>query len=885
MMRAAQNPLLNLLRISNMRISSLIVAVLFAAVTFTLWALTNRPTQVVAWPEQINGFAFAPFRAGQDAIINVMPTPEQIREDIELLAGTTEAIRTYSSLRSLGDIPGIAEEYGLDVVLGVWLGLDEQINTDEISAAIELANKHSNITSIMVGNETVLRGEFEAAELAVYIDRVRQSVTQPVSTSEPWHVWIKYPELASYVDFITVHMLPYWEGIHVDAAIDYVVERVNDVQSAFPEKEILIGEVGWPSSGRTREAAVASTSNEALFLRRFLHRADQENYSYFLMEAFDQPWKAQNEGGVGAYWGVYDVERRPKFSFAEPIVELPNWQVLAAISILTSIIMLGVFAVNSETLRAKGWGLMALVSFGTATVMVWIIYDYSQQYLTVTSIIVGFLLIVGMLGVITVLLTEAHEWAEAHWYTVRKRKIEPAKINPLAAPKVSIHVPAYNEPADMMIETLNCLARLDYPDFEVLVIDNNTKDEAVWRPVEAHCLKLGERFRFFHVSPLKGFKAGALNFALARTDTAAEIVAVIDSDYQVESSWLSELTGAFTNPKLAIIQSPQDYRDNDENAFKSMCFSEYRGFFEIGMVTRNERNAIIQHGTMTMVRRQVLDDIGGWGEWCITEDADLGLRIFEQGYEAMYLPYSYGRGLMPDTFIDYKKQRFRWAYGAMQILKRHSAELFGTKTTKLTSGQRYHFLAGWLPWVADGFNLIFNLAAIAWSVAMIVAPNQIDPPLMMFSVLPLSLFVFKLSKMIYLYRSRVKANLRQTMAAAVAGLSLSHTVGLATLKGLLTSDQPFVRTPKCAQPSAVIQALVDVREELLMLVSLALVVLTLSFTPREFGSPDLSVWNIVLTIQAIPYAAAVFVSFVSTFRWRAQLLGKSMKRRVYVPRV
>ena len=313
-----------------------------------------------------------------------------------------------------------------------------------------------------------------------------------------------------------------------------------------------------------------------------------------------------------------------------------------------------------------------------------------------------------MLGVITILLTEAHEWAEAHWYTVRKRKIEPGNFSPLVAPKVSIHVPAYNEPADMMIETLNALARLDYPDFEVLIIDNNTKSESVWRPVEAHCLKLGSRFKFFHVAPLKGFKAGALNFALARTDKDAEIVAVIDSDYQVDPNWLKELTGAFVNPKLAIVQSPQDYRDNDENAFKSMCFSEYRGFFEIGMVTRNERNAIIQHGTMTMVRRQVLDDIGGWGEWCITEDADLGLRIFEQGYEAMYLPYSYGRGLMPDTFIDYKKQRFRWAYGAMQILKRHSAELFGVKSSGLTSGQRYHFLAGWLPWVADGFNLIFN---------------------------------------------------------------------------------------------------------------------------------------------------------------------------------
>lgn len=864
-----------------MRISSLLVALLFAAVTFSLWALINRPTEVVPWPEEISGFAFAPFRANQNGILNIMPSTEEIREDVELLAGKTQSLRTYSSLRSLAEIPAIADQHDIDITLGIWLGTSDENDQQEIEAGIALANTYDNITQVMVGNETTLRGEFTVAEMAAMLERVKSQVTQPVSTAEPWHVWLSHPELAEHVDFLTVHMLPYWEGIDVDLAEEYIVDKMKQLEEAFPDKPILIGEVGWPSDGRTREAAVASEANEALFLRRFLHRAAQENYEYFLMEAFDQPWKAQNEGGVGAYWGVYDVERNPKFSFAEPIVRIPDWRVLAMISILSSVIMLGFFFVNSQTLRTKGHGLMALVTSGAATVLVWIIYDYSQQYLTVTSFIVGVLLVIGMLGVITILLTEAHEWAEAHWYTTRCRQIKPTQLNLSRVPKVSIHVPAYNEPADMMIETLDALARLDYPDFEVLVIDNNTRDEAVWRPVEAHCAKLGERFRFFHVAPLAGFKAGALNFALERTHKDVEVIAAIDSDYQVEPNWLRDLVGAFENPKIAIVQSPQDYRDHDDNAFKSMCFAEYRGFFEIGMITRNERNAIIQHGTMTLVRRAVLDELGGWGEWCITEDAELGLRIFEAGYEAMYLSYSYGRGLMPDTFIDYKKQRFRWAYGAMQILRRHTAELFSTKKSGLTMGQRYHFLAGWLPWVADGFNLIFNMAAIAWSIAMIVSPTQIDAPLVMFSVLPLSLFVFKLSKMVYLYRSRVKANLRQTFAAAVAGLALSHTVGLATLKGLFTDDMPFVRTPKCARPSAVLQALTAVREELLMLVCLCLAVFALSLVPREYGSPDLRVWSIVLTIQAIPYGAAVLVSFVSSFRWPARLLGGGIKRNFF----
>src|SRR5690606_30238681 len=276
--------------------------------------------------------------------------------------------------------------------------------------------------------------------------QVRSQVAQPVSTAEPWHVWLRYPQLADNVDFLTVHMLPYWEGIHVDASVDYIVDKMEQLERRFPDKPILIGEVGWPSDGRTRESAVASTANEALFLRRFMERAQIENYDYFLMEAFDQPWKAESEGGVGAYWGVYDVQRRPKFAFDEPIVRVPAWHMLAVISIMSSIIMLGLFLSNSQTLRTKGHGLMALVASGTATVLVWIIYDYSQQYLTITSAIVGVLLVIGMLGVITVLLTEAHEWAEAHWYTVRRREMKPIPLASERAPKVSIHVPAYNEP-------------------------------------------------------------------------------------------------------------------------------------------------------------------------------------------------------------------------------------------------------------------------------------------------------------------------------------------------------------------------------------------------------------------------------------------------------
>jgi hypothetical protein len=232
----------------------------------------------------------------------------------------------------------------------------------------------------MVGNEVLLRGDLTRADLFAHLDHVRGATRQPVSTAEPWHVWMLYPELAEHVDYIAVHMLPYWEGIEVEAAVEHVVEKMALLERTFPGKEIVIGEVGWPSAGRTRESAVASTSNQALFLRRFLDRAQQEGYVYYVMEAFDQPWKERSEGKVGAYWGVYDADRQQKFAFTKPIVRIPHWHVLAAASVITAAVLLWLFYFHSRTLRNRGRSFLAMVVYSTATLVVWILYDFSQQY-------------------------------------------------------------------------------------------------------------------------------------------------------------------------------------------------------------------------------------------------------------------------------------------------------------------------------------------------------------------------------------------------------------------------------------------------------------------------------------------------------------------------
>ncbi|ANI16853.1 beta-(1-3)-glucosyl transferase [Pseudomonas citronellolis] len=844
---------------------NLVVLVALAALLTGVWALYNRPVSAPDWPESISGFSFSPFRLDQSPQSGRFPSDEQIRSDLELVSRMTENIRTYSTKGSLSDIPFLAEEYGMRVSLGIWISADEAENEAEITRGIEIANRSRSVVRVIVGNEALFRREVTKDQLIGYLDRVRAAVKVPVTTAEQWHIYEKYPELAKHVDLIAAHVLPYWEFVPMQDSVQFVLDRARDLRLKFPKKPLLLAEVGWPSNGRMRGGATATQADQAIYLRELTNALNKKGYNYFVVEAFDQPWKYTDEGSVGAYWGVFNAARQPKFNFQGPVVAIPKWRVLAIASVVLALLTFTLLLIDSSALRQRGRTFLAVVSFVCASILVWIGYDYSQQYSTWFSITVGVLLGIGALGVVIVLFTEAHELAEAVWTRKRRRLFLPVTDADAYRPKVSIHVPCYNEPPEMLKETLNALARLDYPDFEVLVIDNNTKDPAVWEPVQAHCELLGPRFRFFHVAPLAGFKGGALNYALQFVAPDAEVIAVIDSDYCVEPDWLKHMVPHFADAQIAVVQSPQDYRDQHESAFKRLCYAEYKGFFHIGMVTRNDRDAIIEHGTMTMVRRQVLDELK-WAEWCITEDAELGLRVFERGLSAAYFERSYGKGLMPDTFIDFKKQRFRWAYGAIQIMKRHTDALLrgrGPDGSKLTGGQRYHFVAGWLPWIADGMNIFFTLGALLWSAAMIIVPKRVDPPLLIFAILPLTLFAFKVGKILFLYRRTVGVNLRDALFAALAGLSLSHTIAKAVLYGFVTRSIPFFRTPKMRSSHGLLVALAEAREEVFIMFLLwgaALGIVLVQGVP----SPDLMFWVVMLLVQSLPYLAALIMALLSS---------------------
>ncbi len=831
---------------------------------FGLWAGFNRPvTDIAPYHGEIGGLAFSPFHAGENPQTNRYPSAAEIKSDLTLAAAHTHNIRTYTVQGILGQIPALAEGMNLNVTLGAWLDRHPQANAAELAKVVRVANANPDVKQIMVGNETILRRDLPVPELMADIEQVKSQTHVPVSTAEPWHVWLKHPELANSVDFITVHLLPYWEGVPERIAVQDAMHRLAEVHDRFPNKRIVIGEIGWPSDGIDIGAARASTVNQARFMRDFFNLAAKDHLQYFVMEAFDQPWKTSFEGRAAGYWGMFTLDRQAKWSLTGPVENNPQWIFYALGAALLSLAATMALLSRRPDIRFSGKVIFAALVEGFTATLAMLFMTMSETYLSLSAAAVWGALAAGQGLLLFLLIADSFDLVETIYGRVAKRHFEPIPA-PAGArlPKVSIHLPICNEPPHMVCQTLDALAALDYDRFEVLVVDNNTKDPKVWEPVAEHCARLGPKFRFFTLGKYKGFKAGALNFALRETAPDAEVIGVIDSDYIVEPDWLRSMAPAFDNPKVGFTQSPQDYRDNDGSLFKRMMFWEYAGFFHAGMVARNERNAIIQHGTMTLVRKAALINENGWAEWCITEDSQLGLRLFRAGYEAIYSKKSFGKGVMPDDYNAFRKQRYRWAYGAMRIVRANWRALFSPFNHELTLGQRWHFVTGWVPWFGDALGLVFLGLGLAWSAGLILDPVRFEFPIALFMLPSIGLFFFKIVQILALYKNRVPCGFADRVGAAVAGLALSHSIGKAVWKGLFSNSLPFLRTPKMKNAPALVQGLVMSREELVLLVLTWGALLGVGFG-HHWATLETRLWCAVLFTQSLPYLASVSVAILA----------------------
>src|SRR5262252_4221290 len=355
-----------------------------------------------------------------------------------------------------------------------------------------------------------------------------------------------------------------------------------------------------------------------------------------------------------------------------------------------------------------------------------------------------------------------------------RRRITPQTRLPAAdrdLPMVSLHVPAHNEPPDMVKDTLRSLLRLDYPRYEIVVIDDNTDDEQLLRPVEEWCGR--HRVKFAHLENWPGYKPGALNYALRRmTSERAELIGVVDSDYQLEPG------------------------------FRRLYYS-YKYFLAVSQPSRNEHDGAIFAGTMGLIRRVALDELGGWDEWCITEDAEMSLRLLRAGWSGLHVDESGGRGIMPLTFEALKGQRYRWCFGGIQILRMHWRSLLpgrASKGNRLGGVQRWAYLAGAIQWYGDLLGLVFLLFLLAGAANLASGGGELFRKLTPFLVGTVPVLVgLGLVRAVALLRRGTGASWRDAIGAFFIWQSTSLVVARASVLALFARRAAFLRTPKTSE--------------------------------------------------------------------------------------
>jgi len=309
---------------------------------FAFWYTAGQSRQFAEPPlkegQRLQSVSYTPFEKDQspfDFDKGLTITDKRLDQDLALLSRNFSCIRTYSTT-GLDSLPRYAEKYGMQILLGAWVSNDPVLTGQDLDHLIELAKKHpASIRAVVVGNETLLRREITGAQLATYIRKVKAALPGvPVTYADVWEFWLRHPEVAEVVDFVTIHILPYWEDepVSIDAAMAHVKKIREEVAGKIPGKEIIIGETGWPSRGRMRERALPSPENQARFFRGFIELAEREHWQYNLIEAFDQPWKRIKEGAVGGYWGLYSSERQDKHVLTGEVSNFPGWQRLFAFS-------------------------------------------------------------------------------------------------------------------------------------------------------------------------------------------------------------------------------------------------------------------------------------------------------------------------------------------------------------------------------------------------------------------------------------------------------------------------------------------------------------------------------------------------------------------------
>jgi cellulose synthase/poly-beta-1,6-N-acetylglucosamine synthase-like glycosyltransferase len=464
----------------------------------------------------------------------------------------------------------------------------------------------------------------------------------------------------------------------------------------------------------------------------------------------------------------------------------------------------------------------------------------------------------------------------------RTRRSRPLpEADPNYQPFVSLHIPAYNEPPELLIETIKAVEQIDYPNFEIVVMDNNTQDPAIWGPVEEYC-RGRERVRFVHVAPWPGYKAGACNLALRQyTDPRAEIIGMVDADDIVKPYYLRETASYFSDPNIGFVQTFEGNRDYEGSAYYTACVDSYQGFYLAVMSSRNERDTVPFVGTMGLFRRSALEGVGGWNEWCISEDTEASLRVLKAGWSGLYIPRCFGRGIVPPTFAGLNTQRHRWCFGAMQILRLHWRSLLPwdrSPDNHLSAAQRRDYLMASLGWFRDLMMLGFALLLLVVTGLLVTNADFALMPLRgNMSLLPMSLIIVATICMTWTLRHWTTMSWRRAFKGLLISLSASWITALACVQGLTHREGVFLRTSKTGSTHRPLRTALRL-SRIETLLSVALYISAALLIAR--GNPPILLVLIIL-VQGTVYACAPAAALWNVF---ARRVPAAEYRRRYAER-
>lgn len=684
---------------------------------------------------------------------------EELMEVLVKIKKVSNCVRIYSVTRGIEKVPELAKRMEMQVIAGAWLVKSEpKINEEEIKNLIEIGREYDNIKYLVVGNETALLNNLSEEELIRSINRVRAGLYgsrnkdviaklakekkyPPITTTEIARVWVNKSKVINEIDVVGLHSFSYWEHAHIDDALPTILGTFESVRSVT-NKPIVFLETGWPTAGPPMGRAESSLISQRKFLKMMDENFGAQGIFYNIAEMFDVPAKVANEEGLlGPHWGIFDSKGNQK-----TLVTTKDMVLWFSVYILLMAIMLWYFMgyfnhpfikndpryerrhdINLDSSVAGSFLVVIFLAciFSTVTML------YSKLMgvnMIMIQILCGLISLYGFFEISQKVMQNLISKHATKYLLSKYSKASAEEQDVNRNSLVSIHIAAKDEDPEQVIRTLTSALAQTHKKIEVIYVDNNSKNENGFNIVKKHfeAFSVSDKFgvdkvlQLHFVKNIFGFKGGALNYAIHKSNPEAKYIAILDSDYEAYPNWIE--TGLmYAKEDVGFVQFPQSYRGGENDAYKLLngksgltenfisrgARLEQDYVFKVMYPMRSILGNIVMNGTMVIINKKALPE-HNWPLWSICEDGALGAEIVAKGYRTAFVPIVAGQGGSPETFSELSKQRNRWVFGSIQILKMwlKDRNLKWNKTMSL-------YLSDWLGWIMHGlypFIIIFTIS-------------------------------------------------------------------------------------------------------------------------------------------------------------------------------